>query len=396
MNILIVSAVFPPEPVVSSLISFDIASRLSETGNSVTVICPPPTRPFGYNFSNNDQRDYKFKKIILDSYACPESKIIGRFRESYSFGKHCSEYIRKNHDNIEIIYANTWPLFAQFFLVKAAKRFKIKVALHIQDVYPESFSEKQTGLIRKILLHTLVPFDRYVLKNCSRVIAISPNMRNYLIRTRRLDFNRTFVVRNWQNDEKFLPTKTLTSKSDHLFTFMYLGSINPSASVVTLINAFGKAKLVNARLIIAGEGSEKSECIKAASLFQEAQIEFVSAPVETVADIQQQADVLLLPLKRGIAMTASPSKLAAYMFSGKPILACVEDTSDTAVCIQEARCGWVVEPENEDTLASLMKDIIISDRSILGELGNNSRSYAEANMSRRVNLEMMTSIILQD
>jgi glycosyltransferase involved in cell wall biosynthesis len=176
---------------------------------------------------------------------------------------------------------------------------------------------------------------------------------------------------------------------------MYLGSINPSASVVTIINAFGKAKLTQARLIIAGEGSEKAECIKAANMFQEAQIEFVSAPVETVADIQQQADVLLLPLKKGIAMTASPSKLTAYMFSGKPIIACVEEMSDTAVCIQEAKCGWVLKPENEKMLSNLMQDIIKTDRNVLLELGNNSRSYAEANMSRRVNLEKMTSIILQ-
>lgn len=47
-RILIVTAVFPPEPVVSAQISYDLATELSKKYN-VTVLCPPPTRPNGKN-----------------------------------------------------------------------------------------------------------------------------------------------------------------------------------------------------------------------------------------------------------------------------------------------------------------------------------------------------------
>ena len=46
-KILIISAVFPPEPVVSAQISYDLAENLCKQ-NEVTVLCPKPTRPFGY------------------------------------------------------------------------------------------------------------------------------------------------------------------------------------------------------------------------------------------------------------------------------------------------------------------------------------------------------------
>ena len=51
--------------------------------------------------------------------------MIGRLRESYSFGLQCYKYIKNNNENIDTIYANTWPLFAQYFLVQAARKFNI-------------------------------------------------------------------------------------------------------------------------------------------------------------------------------------------------------------------------------------------------------------------------------
>jgi len=53
LNILIVSAVFMPEPVVSAQLSEDIANELA-VNHKVTVISPKPTRPFGFKFLRKD------------------------------------------------------------------------------------------------------------------------------------------------------------------------------------------------------------------------------------------------------------------------------------------------------------------------------------------------------
>ena len=42
-TILIITAVFPPEPIVSSRLSFDIANKLSEE-NEIVVLHPHPSR----------------------------------------------------------------------------------------------------------------------------------------------------------------------------------------------------------------------------------------------------------------------------------------------------------------------------------------------------------------
>lgn len=395
MNILIVSAVFPPEPVVSSILSYDIAEELVDMGNTVSVICPRPTRPFGYNINNDDPVSLKFQKITLLSITCPESRILGRFRESFSFGSHTYRFIKEHHKSIDVIYGNTWPLFAQFLLVKAARKYNIPVILHIQDIYPESIALKQNKIWKKIIMLLLVPFDRMTLKKCTRIVCISPAMKEHLVNSRQIDAEKIYVVRNWQHDDKFLEVASTERSDNSDFVFMYLGSLTPSAGIDVLIHAFALVKLPKCKLIIAGEGSGKSEYLKLADLYKNEKIEFIPAPNDQVHNIQQIADVLLLPLKKGLAKTATPSKLTAYMYSGKPIIASVDKDSDTAESINEANCGMVIEPSDIDEMARAMKQLVNSDRTLLAEYGKNSLKYAIDNLSKKNNLKKIASIITE-
>ena len=66
MKILIVTAVFSPEPVVSAKLSEDLANELSKT-NMVSVISPKPTRPYGFKLiKKNISKSYSH--IKLNSY----------------------------------------------------------------------------------------------------------------------------------------------------------------------------------------------------------------------------------------------------------------------------------------------------------------------------------------
>ena len=47
-SVLIISAVFPPEPIVSAKLSEDIANGLVEHDIKVIVLHPRPTRPYGF------------------------------------------------------------------------------------------------------------------------------------------------------------------------------------------------------------------------------------------------------------------------------------------------------------------------------------------------------------
>lgn len=391
--ILIVTAVFPPEPVVSANLSFDIANALA-VKEEVTVISPPPTRPFGMTFNKDmESKEYPFEHIVLDTYTCPKSRLMGRAKESYSLGIATRKYIEANHQNIEVIYANTWPLFAQKYLAESASEYNIPLVLHIQDIYPETISEKipfAGSMINKLLL----PVDRGILRNSTKIITISYKMREYLIESRHLKEDKISVVRNWQDDDIFIEYKDQNEpQKNELFTFMYLGSISPSAGVDLLIHAFGKADLKDARLIIAGGGSDKEKCMTIAKGYHDKNIQFDEVSGKEVPGMQAKADVLMLPLKKGVAKIALPSKLTAYMLSAKPVIASIDMDSEPANIIRDNGCGVVVEPENEQELVRSMREMLQKSSDELSKMGEQSFTYAKEHLSRKHNLAKIVTII---
>ena len=389
--ILVATALFAPEPVVSANLSYDIALELSSK-NDVVVVSPKPSRPYGMKFDDKNKLKYPFNHIILDSYVCPESKVFGRLRESYSFGKHLRRYIEDNHKKISIIYANVWPLFSQKHLAEVASEFKIPLILHVQDVYPESLSKKVKtfgALIDKAFL----PMDRKNLHATHKIVTISNQMKNYLAQTRDIEESKIAVIRNWQNDSSFIKFQSKhDSYKNKKFFFLYLGTINPTASIDLLIHAFGKSNLTDACLIIAGDGADKQRCIQIAEGYA-SDIRFMNVSPDEVPEVQSKADVLLLPLKKGVAGTALPSKMTAYMFSGKPILASIDRDSEAANIIEKNTCGWVVEPENEQQLIDSMTRALITNSRLLKKMGENSLEYAMTHLSRKSNLRTLISII---
>ena len=391
--ILIISATFPPEPVVAASMTLDLAEALAEKRN-VVIITPEPSRPMGFSFGNENPKNKKFEHIILKSFTYPKSKLAGRMLESYSFGKHAADYIRREHKRIQCCYVNAWPLIAQFMIIRILKSYSIPSVTHIQDIYPECFTKK-VAVIGNLLQKLCLPLDRYILCNSAKVITISDGMKNHLVMTRDLEETKVVVVHNWQDEELFI--RSIKSGSDKtessIFTFMFLGNLSVTAAINILIYAFGTSGIQNSRMIVAGSGSEKEKLISLADNFQGINIEFRDAIRQKVPEIQDEADVLLLSLKKDAARFALPSKLLAYMFSAKPIIACVESESDIARAIELSDCGWVIPPENHEALINIMRIVISIPRHELNRHGENGFKYATENFSREKNLMKLVSVI---
>ena len=235
----------------------------------------------------------------------------------------------------------------------------------------------------------VIPIDKYALKNCSSIIAISNNMKIKLSTTRNIKSDKFNVVSNWQNEEDFrLYGDKLKNKTDNTpFTFMYLGNIGPLAGVDFIIISFVESKLHNCRLIVAGSGSKKGFCQNLSNSLNANNIEFWDVPDGKVPEIQAQADVMLLSVKKGGAITSIPSKLPAYMFSAKPIIACVDLESDTASTINNSNCGLVLEPENNQLLIEAMSKMSKMSSENLNLMGSSGYNYAIKNLSKNVNLK---------
>lgn len=384
-------AVFRPEPIVSAGLMTDLAEALSKEYD-VTVLCPHPTRPLGFKVPEYTDSKYPFEVIRLDSYTCPESAFIGRFRESISMGRKVSEYINAHHDEISFVFDDSWHLFSKALVARACKKYNIPFITPVQDLYPESLTAKMpkikplTWLVNKIFM----PLDLYSLNNAVKIHTNSEKMKQDLMRTRNLPEEKFVVVRNWQNEADFIEyaNNKRVEKVVAPFTFMYLGNVGPLAGVDTLFDALKLANLPNARLVVAGSGSAKASLQGKAKEYSDCNIEFWDVPAGMVPATQDKADVMCLPVKKGFALSSVPSKLPAYMFSKKPVLAAVDAISDTAECIRLSNGGWVAEPEDPQSIAECMKKAY-GTKEELSAIGQRGYDHAISRFSKGVNLKIL-------
>jgi glycosyltransferase involved in cell wall biosynthesis len=392
-NILIVNCVFDPEPVVSAQIGKSLAESLHESGENVTVIAPYPSRPMGFDFKNNSVSSDKIVAIVskerlncfnLPSFIYSKSGIIGRLRESISFGKASYRFIIKSKIKYDVVYMNTWPIFGQLGVALACLKTHTPYVIHIMDIYPESITKRLPLPFRILVNFLLMPIEKFILKKAKLIIAISNKMKVYLQESRKLNSDKISVVYNWQDEKDFnlIPRSSVNDKK----IFMFLGNIGPVAGIPFLIESFSE---LNAKLIVAGSGSYKDYCIKMLEKYPNADVEFMNVPAGKVAETQSIADVMLLPILKGSANTSIPSKLPAYMFSKKPVLVMADIDCDSALTVLNAKCGWVGEYGDSEWLRNNINQILEFEEAKLQEMGLSGFYYAKENFSKLNNLSKL-------
>lgn len=389
MNILIISAVFPPEPVTSAQLNYDLAIKLSE-GHNVTVIRQRPTRPVGANYDGYID-NFPFKCITLDSFTCPESRLIGRFRESYSFGKHCAKYINRHQSEIDVVYNDSWALFGYYQSAKACVKNHIPYITPIQDIYPESlFTNKNyPTILKKVISALLTQLDSFNQMYAYKVRTISEEMADYLSKTRGVARNKYLVLDNWQNDEDFFYTPIETEK----VVFGYVGSVNGHSNTELIIKAFVKANLKNCELRIYGGGNHKDQCVTLVRDLGITNVYFDVVKKQQVPQVQSEISVLCMALPTGNGGLCLPSKMTSYMLSGRPVLASVEKSATTRY-IDEAECGIYVEPDDIVALADAFKKFASMNMTELNKMGLNSRKFAKQKLTRASNLPLVVDAVL--
>lgn len=394
-KILIVSAIFPPEPVVSAEISYSLVETISKK-HTVKVLCPLPSRPNGFSFEKDNKVKFKYSNHVefnrASSFVYSKSNPLGRLIESISFGIYSYAFIKNEKANIDIVYMNTWPLFGQLGVALACKKFCLKYIVHVQDIYPESLLNKLPGFLAVVFLKLLMPIEKYVIRNAFKIVVISDYMKAKIFSRGKIDNEKITVVNNWQ-DESIFDKENFAIIDNERLTFMYLGNIGPVANIPFVIQSFYEAN-IDAKLIIAGSGSKRKDCEDLVNSLGINTIQFLDVPAGEVPKIQSLADILILSTISNGAKSSIPSKLPAYMFSKKPIFALIDKNTDTYNAIIEAKCGWAINPEAKDQIIEKFKELVSIQKSELTTMGLNGYNYAKENFSKTKNLVKLTSIIL--
>jgi colanic acid biosynthesis glycosyl transferase WcaI len=408
MRIIIVSSNFPPEPVVSSITSTQLAYFLAAKGHSVLVVTGFPSRPKGKLYSGYKRRIFQyestlegFRIIRCFGFLSSKSTVWSRFLENISLGVTCG-WIVLTARRPDAIFAKTWPIFASGILAVIAKVRGIKLILNIQDLYPESlFAQKrisQNGVISR----GLMAIDRWNAKVSSAVVVPTPSFAAVYRQSRRVPSEKLHFVPNWINCKSIVADDVRGAAFREKLRIpinakmvLYGGNVGAAAGVETVIESFRYLKKIeNLYLTIAGDGTNIRACQNMALGMDHPRIRFYTPwPAAETSQALSAADILILPTRGQQSLASIPSKLISYMLSARPVLAMSLSESDLARVVHKSGCGWVVDPDQPELLAEMLEKILCQPEAALRSRGLAGRLYALSNFTGDACLPKFAEII---
>lgn len=407
MRIQIISCVFPPEPVVSAKTSAEIAGFMVSKGDDVTVIASFPNRPSGKLHTgyqrklwSRDSRSKGYKTIRCFATLSQRSTLLNRFTENISFGI-SSGLASMFSPKADVMYTNTWPIFATGIIFWVARLRRIPLVISVQDVYPESLIAQKRISPRSYFARFLHSIDRYIARNCRSVIVISDNFASTYHKAG-ISNNQIHVVPNW-GDPNTVITNTDTAKTlrnelkipEESFLCVYAGNIGMASGVDTCIDAFQYfTPEEDHYLLIAGEGSQLAASKNLAARISTNRIRFLSPwPADKTSAVLSAADCFLLPTRGKQSLASVPSKMISYLFAGKPIISGCLSQSETADTIKKAKCGIILNPADPEGLSTAivhMRSLPESERDRMGQSG---KSFALNNFASNTCLPRIESVL---
>ena len=337
------------------------------------------------------------------SFLSPHSSMLSRFLENISFGV-TSGWAILMSKHPTVIYANTWPIFATGILAGVARLRHIPVVMSIQDVYPESLSAQ--GRIRESdwLARLLRWLDGRIVGSVKTVVVPAPSFKHIYQQTRGVSPHRICLVYNWFDVQSVVPDagkggwfRAKLKIPDTATVVLYGGNIGAGAGVETVLDKLGQLMdLLNAYLVIAGDGSSLSACREKASQIGNPRILFYSPwpPDETTAALSA-ADVLVLPTRGKQSLVSIPSKLITYLLAGQPIIALAQRDSDLATLLTQSSGGWWIEPDQPAALAAAIQRAIRLTSVERTRIGQSGRRFALENFSQATCLPRIIELIEQ-
>jgi colanic acid biosynthesis glycosyl transferase WcaI len=408
MKCLVLSCVFPPEPVVSSQTSAQVARALVERGHEITVITGFPNRPGGRihqgysrKLVQREKHDGGFQLVRCFSVLSPESRITSRFLENVSFGvtSGCLAFAARKPD---VIYANTWPVFALGILSAVACFRNIPLVVSVQDIYPESLLSQNRIRAKSWVPLVIRWIDGLIARHSRALIVISASFAKIYRETRGVPSARMHIVPNWVDSASIVPDdkgasgfRVQRSIPSDAFLAVYGGNIGRAAGVETMIESFqylrDDGKLY---AVIAGEGSNLGACVYLANERNCPRVLFHSPWLkEDTSMLLSAADVLVLPTRSNQSLASVPSKLLAYMLAARPVIALALPESDLANMILDSGCGWVLPPDQPEVLAAKIRQVASMAQAERRRCGMAGREFALRNFTSQVCLPRVISVL---
>ncbi len=325
-----------------------------------------------------------------------KSNFVKRYLDEVKYALQMLPAAKVQRD-CEVVFLQSCPtVFFQELLLKLFVRKPI--LMNIYDVWP---GQAKSLNIPKMLYYGMDLLSRAAYRMSSAVAVLSEDMFEACCKAG-CPRCKLHIVPPWYDDRRSydIPWKynrfmEKYSIQHDKFYVQFAGSIGLQFNWKTMLEVAKLLKDESGIIIqVVGDGIAKQNFVDAVEAASLENVVFLPLqPVDLVPDVYSTGNVCLIPLRREVIYTGTPSKMPILLACGKAIVSSVERNSLYAVMVEREDLGVCVDIDNAGELAAAVK-LLYKDAERLQQLSERGRKYAQKNLSRTVCVKKMEQILI--
>ena len=347
-DILVLCQFFYPEYISSAQLPFDTVRALKDNGFTVDVLC-------GYPREYSDGEEVPLQETVdgirirrLKYLQLDRSGFVGRLINYFSFTfMVLLNLLATARYRAVVVYSN--PPILPWIATWAKVLFGTKLIFVSYDLYPEVATVTNTLRQGNMICRLMDHINKCVFRRADHVVALSSEMREYILAHRDIAKERVSVIPNWYKDQAQQMDREnnrFREVADGRFVVSYFGNMGTMQDMQTILGAIRQMKEERVFFLFAGHGNKMEQLEK---IVEEEQIgnirihKFLHG--DDFRDALAISDCALVSLEKGATGLCVPSKTYSYMMQGIPLLA-IMDEGDIVRDIESGAGRWVRNGES--------------------------------------------------
>lgn len=378
--------------------SYEIARRLKGLGHAVTVVTSERSQSRGFEWVITDEEGVEVNWLPV-----PYSNHMGYGERVRAFARFAYESAKRAAAiPADLVFATSTPLTIAIPGVFAAKKLKVPMVFEVRDLWPEV--PIAIGALKNPALRVLAQWlERWAYRNSEAVVALSPGMRDGVIRAG-YDSARVAVIPNSSDNADFEVGEerraTWRAKRPWLGSrplLTYPGTFGRINGVDYIVPIARKLKDIapDVRILLIGDGVEKAAVQRMAA---EAGVLDVNLFVEDSVPKAQMPDVFagsdmicsfVIDIPELFANSAN--KVFDTFAAARPIL--INHGGWQAEIIGQTGCGLVTEGLSAEAAAQVLAERL-QDPVWLAQAGKAAKRLATERFDRDVLVDQLNEVLI--
>jgi colanic acid biosynthesis glycosyl transferase WcaI len=389
MKLLVITPHYLPDCGPSASLYTMLCEALVQRGHEVIVIAAAPHYPSGR--VSKEYRGWRAKCTIENGVEVIRVPVPSVNRANLALRLFQFVWYQVGitlaglHQKYDVVLSSNPALQVGLPFAVLAVLYRKPAIFSVHDVYPDA--GVALGVFRHRAVVAVVAWmEQFCLHHATRVRILS---ESFISRMKELGVpeERLELIYDWVDTDLIqpMPRETAFAREHGLqckFVVLYAGNMGLSQGLEHVLTAAERlASHADLQFVFVGEGASRDRLIADAERRRLINVTFLPfQPRARLPEVLGTANVSLVILQRGIGFRSLPSKSFSIFASGRPLLASLDEGSDSWNVIVRSGGGLCVLPEDPDRLAEAILRLK-KNPELCQKLGQNGREFALQNHS---------------